>query len=85
MRFESRHARILACFGNDSALGSLHADCRTNSNSLKIMSKFGRVDAVRFSFFQSIFSVWNSLPDSIVMQANSDTFYNLCRNHLSKF
>ena len=56
-----------------------------NSNSLKIMPKFGRVDAVRFSFFYSIVSVWNSLPDSIVMQANSDTFYNLCRNHLSKF
>ena len=54
-----------------------------NSNSLKIIPKFGRVDTVRFSFFYSIISVWNSLQDSIVMQANSDTFYNLCRNHLS--
>ena len=56
-----------------------------NSNSLKIVPKLGRVDAVRFSFFYSIVSVWNSLPDSIVIQENSDTFYNLCRNHLSKF
>ena len=58
-----------------------------NSNSLKIVPKFGRVDAVRFSFFYSIVSVWNSLPDSIVKQANSGnfSFYNLCRNHLSKF
>ena len=48
-----------------------------DSNSLKILPKFGRVDAVRFSFLYSIVSVWNSLPDSIVMEANSDTFYNL--------
>ena len=31
-----------------------------NSNSLKILLKFGRVDAVRFSFLYSIVSVWNT-------------------------
>ena len=54
------------------------------SHSKKIMSKFGRVDAVKFSFFFSIIPIWNSLPDNIVNQCNSESFHSLCRNHFSK-
>ena len=55
-----------------------------NSN-FKIMPKFGRVDVVKFSFFYSIIPVWNSLPDTTATQTNSESFFCLCRNHLSKF
>ena len=46
-----------------------------NSNSFKIMPKFGRVDVVKFSFFYSIIPVWNSLPDTTVTQTNSESFF----------
>ena len=36
------------------------------SYSKKIMPKFGRVDAVKYSFFFSVIPIWNSLPDNIV-------------------
>ena len=55
-----------------------------NSNSKKIMPKFGRVDVVKFSFFFSIIPTWNSLPENIVSQCNSESFYSLCRLHISK-
>ena len=55
-----------------------------NSNSKKIMPKFGRVDAVKFSFFYSIIPTWNSLPRNIVSHSNSESFYSLCRFHISK-
>ena len=45
-----------------------------NSNSLKIMTKFGRLDVVKSSFFYSIIPVWNSLPDTTVTQTNSESF-----------
>ena len=54
------------------------------SHSKKIMPKFGRVDAVKFSFFFSVIPIWNSLPDNIVNQCNSESFHSLCRNHFSK-
>ena len=55
-----------------------------NSNSKKIMPKFGRVDVVKFSFFFSIIPTWNSLPENIVSQCNSESFFSLCRLHISK-
>ena len=55
-----------------------------NSNAKKIMPKFGRVDVVKFSFFFSIIPTWNSLPDNVVSQRNSESFYSLCRLHISK-
>ena len=55
-----------------------------NSNSKKIMPKFGRVDVVKFSFFFSIIPTWNSLPENIVSQCNSESFFSLCRLHVSK-
>ena len=55
-----------------------------NSHSEKIMPKFGRVNAVKFSFFLSIIPFWNSLPDNIVNPCNSESFHSLCRNHFSK-
>jgi len=55
-----------------------------NSNSEKIMPKFGRVDIAKFSFFLLIIPTWNSLPDNIVSQSNSESFYSLCRLHISK-
>ena len=54
------------------------------SHSKKIMPKFGRVNAVKFSFFFSVIPIWNSLPDNIVNQCNSEYFHSLCRNHFSK-
>ena len=54
------------------------------SHSKKIMPKFGRVDAVKFSFFFSIIPIWNSLPDNIINQCNSESFHSLCRNHFSQ-
>ena len=54
------------------------------SHSKKIMPKFGRIDAVKFSFFFSVIPIWNSLPDNIVNQCNSESFHSLCRNHFSK-
>ena len=55
--------------------------CRTtrNSNSRKIRLNFGRVEAVIFSFFFSIIRTWKSLPDNIVSQSNSESFYSLCQ------
>ena len=29
-------------------------------------------------------AIWNSLPDNIVNQCNSESFHSLCRNHFSK-
>ena len=60
------------------------ASYRRNSNAKKIMPKFGRVDVVQSSFFFSIIPIWNSLPDNVVSQCNSESFYGLCRLHISK-
>ena len=40
-----------------------------NSHSKKIMPKFGRVDAVKFSFFFWVIPIRNSLPENIVNQS----------------
>ena len=38
------------------------------------MPKFARVDVVKNSFFYCVIPKWNSLPEYVVEQINSDTF-----------
>ena len=54
------------------------------SHSTTLMPKFGRFAAVKFSFFFSVIPIWNSLPDNIVNQSNSESFHSLCRNYFSE-
>ena len=56
-----------------------------DSNSFKIMPKFGRVDVVKFSFFYSIIPVRNSLPDTTVTQTNSESFFCYVEITLANF
>ena len=45
-----------------------------NSHSKKLALKFARVDVVKNSFSFSIAPIWNSLPQSLIEQTNSDIF-----------
>ena len=60
--------------------------CRSlhNSHSKKLMPKFVRVNAVKNSFFYCIIPKWSSLPEHIINQTNSDTFFDLCKMHSSE-
>ena len=60
--------------------------CRNlrNSHSKKLMQKFARVDVVKNSFFYCVIPKWNSLPEHIINQTNSDTFFDLCKTHFSE-
>ena len=60
--------------------------CRNlrNSHSKKLMQKFARVDVVKNSFFYCVIPKWNSLPEHIINQTNSDPFFDLCNTHVSE-
>ena len=45
-----------------------------NSHSKKLALKFARVDVVKNSFFFSVVPIWNSLPQNLIEQTNSDIF-----------
>ena len=54
-----------------------------NFHSKKLALKFARVD-VKNSFFFSAVLIWNSVPQKLIEQKNSDVFVNLCRRtHIS--
>ena len=42
------------------------------------------VDVVKNSFFYCVIPKWNSLPEHIINQTNSDTFFDLCKTHFSE-
>ena len=60
--------------------------CRNLRSSLskKLMPKFVRVNVVKNSFFYCLIPKLNSLPERIVNQTNSDTFFDLCKTHFSE-
>ena len=61
---------------------NMYIDLR-NSHSKKLALKFARVDVVKNLFFFSAVPIWNSLPQNVIEQTNSDVFFNLCRTQIS--
>ena len=61
-----------------------HCRYLRHSHSKKLMQKFARVDVVKNSFFYCVIPKWNSLPEHIINQTNSDTFFDLCKTHFSE-
>ena len=61
-----------------------HCRNQRNSHSQKLMPKFARVDVVKNSFFHCVIPKWNNLPEHVVEQTNSDTFFDLCKGYFSE-
>ena len=61
-------------------------NCRNlrNSHSKRPMPKFARVDVVKHSLFYCVIPKWNSLPEHLVNQTNSDIFFDLFKTHFSE-
>ena len=51
-----------------------------NLHCKKLMPKFALVDVVKDSFFYYVIPKWNSLPEHVVDQTNSDIFFDLMRD-----
>ena len=55
-----------------------------NNHSNKLALKFASVDIVKNSFFYSVVLIWKSLPANIIVQTNSDVFFDLCKTQISE-
>ena len=61
-------------------------NCRNlrNSHSKRPMLKFALADVVKHSLFYYVIPKWNSLPEHVVNQTNSDIFFDFCKAHFSE-
>ena len=53
----------------------------TRGNSLKLAVERTRYDLRKYSFTPRVVNIWNSLPDSIVLSNNTNSFKNNLDRH----